>query len=468
MGIDCKAKTLFDKVWAKRVITGEPGEAQLLYIDLHLIHEVTSPQAFSGLRMAGRKVRRPDLTFGTMDHNTPTIMEQRMNILDQISKAQLDALAVNCNEFGIELVDMFNENNGIVHMVGPEQGLPQPGKTVVCGDSHTATHGAFGAIAFGIGTSEVEHVLATQTIWQKKPKTMGIEVTGKLQKGVYAKDIILHIIKTYGIGLGNGYAFEFFGDTIRDLSMEERMTICNMAIEGGGKSGIIAPDETTFNYVKGKRFAPLGEEWDKKLKEWKELYTDSVDAFDEYIKVDVNNLEPQVTWGTNPEMGMNITDSFPNIKNINDEKAYEYMGLTPGDSPFDIPLKHVFIGSCTNGRLSDLEIVAKIVKGKKVHPNIKAMVVPGSQIVKRAAEENGIAKILQDAGFEWRESGCSTCLGMNPDLIPSGEHCASTSNRNFEGRQGKGARTHLVSPAMAAAAAIHGKFIDVRNLEEIK
>ena len=468
MGIDCKAKTLFDKVWEKHVITGEPGEAQLLYIDLHLIHEVTSPQAFSGLRMAGRKVRRPDLTFGTMDHNTPTIMEQRMNILDQISKAQLDALAVNCNEFGIELVDMFNENNGIVHMVGPEQGLTQPGKTVVCGDSHTATHGAFGAIAFGIGTSEVEHVLATQTIWQKKPKTMGIEVTGKLQKGVYAKDIILHIIKTYGIGLGNGYAFEFFGDTIRDLSMEERMTICNMAIEGGGKSGIIAPDETTFNYVKGKRFAPLGEEWDKKLKEWKELYTDSVEAFDEYIKVDVNNLEPQVTWGTNPEMGMNITDRFPNIKNINDEKAYEYMGLIPGDSPFDIPLKHVFIGSCTNGRLSDLEIVAKIVKGKKVHTNIKAMVVPGSQIVKRVAEENGIAKILQDAGFEWRESGCSTCLGMNPDLIPSGEHCASTSNRNFEGRQGKGARTHLVSPAMAAAAAIHGKFIDVRNLEEIK
>jgi len=420
-------KTLFDKVWEKHVITGEPGEAQLLYIDLHLIHEVTSPQAFSGLRIAGRKVRRPDLTFGTMDHNTPTIMADRMNIKDKVSKAQLDALSANCKEFGIELVDMFNENNGIVHMVGPEQGLTQPGKTVVCGDSHTATHGAFGALAFGIGTSEVEHVLATQTIWQKKPKTMGIEITGELQKGVYAKDIILHIIKTYGIGLGNGYAFEFFGDTIRNMSMEGRMTICNMAIEGGGKSGIIAPDETTFEYVKGRRFAPKGEEFDKKVAEWKELYTDSVDAFDKYIKVDVSNLEPQVTW-----------------------------------------VKHVFIGSCTNGRLADLEIAAKIVKGKKVAPNITAVVVPGSQLVKKAAEENGIAQIFKDAGFEWREAGCSTCLGMNPDLIPSGEHCASTSNRNFEGRQGKGARTHLVSPAMAAAAAIYGKFMDVRELDEVK
>ena len=463
-----KPKTLFDKVWEKHVITGEPEEAQLLYIDLHLIHEVTSPQAFSGLRIAGRKVRRPDLTFGTMDHNTPTIMSQRLDIKDKISKAQLDALAANCKEFGIELVDMFNESNGIVHMVGPEQGLTQPGKTVVCGDSHTATHGAFGAIAFGIGTSEVEHVLATQTIWQKKPKTMGIEITGKLQKGVYAKDIILHIIKTYGIGLGNGYAFEFFGDTIRGLSMEERMTICNMAIEGGGKSGIIAPDETTFEYVRGRRFAPEGEEFEKKVAEWKELYTDSVEAFDKHIKVDVSNLEPQVTWGTNPEMGINVTETFPEIKDHNDEKAYEYMGLKPGQTPFDIPLKHVFIGSCTNGRLSDLEIAAKIVKGKKVAPNITAVVVPGSQIVKKMAEENGIAQILKDAGFEWREAGCSTCLGMNPDLIPAGEHCASTSNRNFEGRQGKGARTHLVSPAMAAAAAIYGKFVDVRELEEVK
>lgn len=455
-------KTLFDKVWEKHVVEGIEGEAQLLYIDLHLIHEVTSPQAFSGLRIAGRKVRRPDLTFGTMDHNTPTIMEERTNIKDEISKAQLDALANNCKEFGVELVDMFNENNGIVHMVGPEQGLTLPGKTIVCGDSHTATHGAFGAIAFGIGTSEVEHVLATQTIWQKKPKTMGIEITGKLQKGVYAKDIILYIIKTYGIGLGNGYAFEFFGDTIRNLSMEERMTICNMAIEAGGKSGIIAPDEITFEYIKGRRFTPKGEDLEKKIKEWKELYTDSVEAFDKYIKIDVNNLVPQVTWGTNPEMGIDITGTFPEIKDINDEKAYEYMELKPNQSPYDIPLKHVFIGSCTNGRLSDLEIVAKIVEGKKVAENIKAVVVPGSQIVKRMAEEKGIAKILIDAGFEWREAGCSTCLGMNPDLIPSGEHCASTSNRNFEGRQGKGARTHLVSPAMAAAAAINGKFVDVR------
>ncbi len=462
-----KPKTLFDKVWEKHIITGEVGEAQLLYIDLHLIHEVTSPQAFSGLRIAGRKVRRPDLTFGTMDHNTPTIMEQRLDIKDQVSKAQLEALSNNCKEFGIELVDMFDENNGIVHMVGPEQGLTLPGKTVVCGDSHTATHGAFGAIAFGIGTSEVEHVLATQTIWQKKPKTMGIEITGKLQKGVYAKDIILYIIKTFGIGLGNGYAFEFFGDTIRNLSMEERMTICNMAIEAGGKSGIIAPDEITFEYVKGRRFSPKGEELEKKIKEWKNLYTDSIEAFDKYIKVDVNNLVPQVTWGTNPEMGVDITGTFPEIRDIDDKKAYEYMDLAPNQSPFDIPLKHVFIGSCTNGRLSDLEIVAKIVKGKKVADNITAVVVPGSQIVKRMAEEKGIAQILIEAGFEWREAGCSTCLGMNPDLIPSGEHCASTSNRNFEGRQGKGARTHLVSPAMAAAAAIYGRFVDVRKLENL-
>ncbi len=461
-------KTLFDKVWEKHVITGNEGEAQLLYIDLHLIHEVTSPQAFSGLRIAGRRVRRPDLTFGTMDHNTPTIMADRYNIADETSKAQLDALKRNCEEFGVELADMFNERNGIVHMVGPELGLTLPGKTVVCGDSHTATHGAFGAIAFGIGTSEVEHVLATQTLWQKKPKTMGIEITGKLQKGVYAKDIILHLIKTYGIGLGNGYAFEFFGDTIKSLSMEERMTICNMAIEAGGKSGIIAPDEITFEYIKGREFSPKDEELEKKIKEWKELYTDDILAFDEYIKLDVSTLVPQVTWGTNPEMGMNITDTFPEVKDLNYEKAYKYMDLKPGDSPKNISLKHVFIGSCTNGRLSDLEVVAKIVKGKKVHSNIKAVIVPGSQMVKKQAEEKGFAKIFLDAGFEWREAGCSTCLGMNPDLIPSGEHCASTSNRNFEGRQGKGARTHLVSPAMAAAAAIHGHFIDVRELEEVQ
>ena len=461
-------KTLFDKVWEKHVITGNEGEAQLLYIDLHLIHEVTSPQAFSGLRIAGRRVRRPDLTFGTMDHNTPTIMADRYNIADETSKAQLDALKRNCEEFGVELADMFNERNGIVHMVGPELGLTLPGKTVVCGDSHTATHGAFGAIAFGIGTSEVEHVLATQTLWQKKPKTMGIEITGKLQKGVYAKDIILHLIKAYGIGLGNGYAFEFFGDTIKSLSMEERMTICNMAIEAGGKSGIIAPDEITFEYIKGREFSPKDEELEKKIKEWKELYTDDILAFDEYIKLDVSTLVPQVTWGTNPEMGMNITDTFPEVKDLNCEKAYKYMDLKPGDSPKNISLKHVFIGSCTNGRLSDLEVVAKIVKGKKVHPNIKAVIVPGSQMVKKQAEEKGFAKIFLDAGFEWREAGCSTCLGMNPDLIPGGEHCASTSNRNFEGRQGKGARTHLVSPAMAAAAAIHGHFIDVREVEEVQ
>ena len=461
-------KTLFDKVWEKHIITGNEGEAQLLYIDLHLIHEVTSPQAFSGLRIAGRSVRRPDLTFGTMDHNTPTIMTDRYNIADETSKAQLEALKRNCEEFGVELADMFNERNGIVHMVGPELGLTLPGKTVVCGDSHTATHGAFGAIAFGIGTSEVEHVLATQTLWQKKPKTMGIEITGKLQKGVYAKDIILHLIKTYGIGLGNGYAFEFFGDTIKSLSMEERMTICNMAIEAGGKSGIIAPDEITFEYIKGREFSPKDEELEKKIKEWKELYTDDVSAFDEYIKLDVSNLVPQVTWGTNPEMGMNITDTFPEIKDLNYEKAYKYMDLTPGDSPKNIHLKHVFIGSCTNARLSDLELAAKFVKGKHIAPTLTAIVVPGSRPVKKEAERLGLDKIFMDAGFEWRDPGCSMCLGMNPDHVPEGVHCASTSNRNFEGRQGYGARTHLCSPAMAAAAAIAGKFVDVRDMPEVQ
>lgn len=459
-------KTLFDKVWDKHVITGKTGEAQLLYIDLHLLHEVTSPQAFSGLRLQNRNVRRPDLCFATMDHNTPTTLEERKFIKDSFSRAQLEALKNNCNEFGIELADMNDERNGIVHTVGPEQGLTQPGKTIVCGDSHTATHGAFGAIAFGIGTSEVEHVLATQTLWQKKPKTMGVKITGKLPKGVYAKDIILHFIKKYGVAIGNGYAFEFYGDTIDSLDMESRLTICNMAIEAGGKSGIIAPDKKTFEYLKGRPYAPNDKNLKNMISQWEDLKTDSFEAFDKIITLDVSNLEPQITWGTSPEMGMNITDSFPEIKDSNDKKAYEYMGLTPGDLPKSIPLKHVFIGSCTNGRLSDLKIAASYIKGRTINPNISGIVVPGSQIVKRQAEELGIDKIFKDAGFQWRESGCSSCLGMNPDLIPFGEHCASTSNRNFEGRQGNGARTHLVSPAMAVLAAIYGHFIDSRFEKE--
>ncbi|WP_203522463.1 2-isopropylmalate synthase [Fusobacterium sp. IOR10] len=461
-------KTLFDKIWDNHVIIGKTGEAQLLYIDLHLLHEVTSPQAFSGLKLKNRTVRKPELCFATMDHNTPTTVEERKCIKDPFSQAQLDALENNCKEFGVELAHMNDERNGIVHTVGPEQGLTQPGKTIVCGDSHTATHGAFGAIAFGIGTSEVEHVLATQTLWQKKPKTMGVKITGNLPKGVYAKDIILHFIKTYGVAVGNGYAFEFFGDTIENLDMESRLTICNMAIEAGGKSGIIAPDEKTFEYLKGRPYAPNEEEWENMLSKWKMLKTDSPEAFDKIINLDVSNLEPQITWGTSPEMGMNITDTFPIIKDINDKKAYEYMGLTPGASPESIPLKHVFIGSCTNGRLSDLKIAASYIKGRKINPNISGIVVPGSQIIKKQAEELGIDKIFKDAGFQWRESGCSSCLGMNPDLIPYGEHCASTSNRNFEGRQGNGARTHLISPAMAVLAAIYGHFIDARfEIEEV-
>lgn len=456
-------KTLFDKVWEKHVITGEEEKAQLLYIDLHLLHEVTSPQAFSGLRMKNRKVRRSELAFATMDHNTPTTKEERENIKDEVSKAQLEALRKNCKEFDIELADMNDKRNGIVHIVGPEQGLTQPGKTIVCGDSHTATHGAFGAIAFGIGTSEVEHVLATQTIWQKKPKNMGVKITGKLPKGVYAKDVILYFIKKYGVSVGTGYAFEFFGDTVENMDMEERLTICNMAIEAGGKCGIIAPDNKTFEYLKTKPFAPKGTEWERKLKEWKELHTDSIEAFDRVIEFDISNLAPQVTWGTTPEMGVDICENLPDIKDENDRKAYEYMGLKPGISPENILIQHVFIGSCTNGRLSDLMAAASYIRGRKVAKDVTAVVVPGSQIVKSEAEQLGIDKIFKEAGFQWREAGCSSCLGMNPDLIPSGEHCASTSNRNFEGRQGKGARTHLVSPAMAALAAIHGHFVDSRK-----
>ncbi|ENY5532485.1 3-isopropylmalate dehydratase large subunit [Staphylococcus pseudintermedius] len=454
-------RTLFDKIWDQHTITGQQGEPQLLYIDLHLIHEVTSPQAFEGLRMQKRTLRRPDLTFGTLDHNVPTV--DIFNIKDDIANKQIQALQQNCKDFNVTLFDMGSDEQGIVHMVGPEMGLTQPGKTIVCGDSHTATHGAFGAIAFGIGTSEVEHVFATQTLWQTKPKNLKINVTGQLPKGVYAKDIILHLINQHGVDFGTGYALEFAGETIRNLSMEGRMTICNMAIEAGAKYGLIQPDNTTFAYLEGRRYAQNIED---KLDDWRKLYSDDDAQFDKIIELDVSTLEPQVTWGTSPEMGVSFSTPFPEIQNVNDERAYQYMGLKPGQLATDIPLGYVFLGSCTNARISDLVEASHIVKGNQVHENIAAIVVPGSRQVKKEAEAMGLDTIFKDAGFEWREPGCSMCLGMNPDQVPAGVHCASTSNRNFEGRQGKGARTHLVSPAMAAAAAIHGRFVDVRKVVE--
>ncbi|MDU0383444.1 3-isopropylmalate dehydratase large subunit [Staphylococcus pseudintermedius] len=454
-------RTLFDKIWDQHTITGQQDEPQLLYIDLHLIHEVTSPQAFEGLRMQKRTLRRPDLTFGTLDHNVPTI--DIFNIKDDIANKQIQALQQNCKDFNVTLFDMGSDEQGIVHMVGPEMGLTQPGKTIVCGDSHTATHGAFGAIAFGIGTSEVEHVFATQTLWQTKPKNLKINVTGQLPKGVYVKDIILHLINQHGVDFGTGYALEFAGETIRNLSMEGRMTICNMAIEAGAKYGLIQPDNTTFAYLEGRRYAQNIED---KLDDWRKLYSDDDAQFDKIIELDVTALEPQVTWGTSPEMGVSFSTPFPEIQNVNDERAYQYMGLKPGQLATDIPLGYVFLGSCTNARISDLVEASHIVKGNQVHENITAIVVPGSRQVKKEAEAMGLDTIFKDAGFEWREPGCSMCLGMNPDQVPAGVHCASTSNRNFEGRQGKGARTHLVSPAMAAAAAIHGRFVDVRKVVE--
>ncbi len=453
------SRTLFDKLWDRHVITGPEGEPQLLYVDLHLIHEVTSPQGFDGLRETNRPVRRPDKTIATVDHNVPT--EDIFNIKDLISKKQIEALQKNCEEFNIPLMDIGTANQGIVHMVGPELGATQPGKIVVCGDSHTATHGAFGAMAFGIGSSEVEHVFATQSIWQKKPKSMGVKITGKLPAGVYAKDIILHLIATYGAAFGSGYAIEFYGDTVEALTMEERMTICNMSIEFGAKIGMMAPDQTTYDYLRGRRYAP--ENMEKAIADWETLKSDPDAVYDTDIAIDVSDLAPYVTWGTNPGMGVQFGEKFPEIQDKNDERAYNYMDLQPGQTAEEIPLGFVFIGSCTNARLSDLIEAAKYVKGGKVPAHIQAMVVPGSRTVRDAAAELGLDKIFIDAGFEWREPGCSACLGMNPDKVPAGVHCASTSNRNFEGRQGKGSRTHLVSPAMAGAAAVNGKFVDIRK-----
>ena len=464
-------KNIIDKVWEQHVVHREDGKPDLLYIDLHLIHEVTSPQAFEGLRLAGRKVRRTDLCFATMDHNVPT--KNLPTINDPIAKKQIMTLAENAKEFDIELADIGHPDQGIVHVIGPELGLTQPGKTIVCGDSHTATHGAFGAIAFGIGTSEVEHVLSTQTLWQLKPPTMEIRVNGKLGVGVTAKDIILAIIAKWGIGVGTGYIVEYTGEAIRKLSMEERMTICNMSIEAGAKAGLISPDETTVEFLRGRRHAPQGEKFEEAAKYWLSLASDTDANYDVVLEIEADEIEPIVTWGTNPAMGVGVSKKVPTTADYDNEadkaaldKALAYMDLQAGQKITDIEIQHVFIGSCTNSRINDLRAAAEIVKGEKLAPGVKGIVVPGSWSTKAQAEKEGLDKIFLAAGFEWRESGCSACLGMNEDIIPSGERCASTSNRNFEGRQGAGARTHLVSPAMAAAAAIHGRFVDVRKLQK--
>jgi len=464
-------KNIIEKVWEQHVVHREEGKPDLLYIDLHLIHEVTSPQAFEGLRLAGRKVRRTDLSFATMDHNVPT--KNLPTINDPIAKKQIMTLAENANEFGIELADIGHPDQGIVHVIGPELGLTQPGKTIVCGDSHTATHGAFGAIAFGIGTSEVEHVLSTQTLWQLKPPTMEIRVNGELGVGVTAKDIILAIIAKWGIGVGTGHIVEYTGEAIRKLSMEERMTICNMSIEAGAKAGLISPDETTVEFLRGRRHVPQGERFEEAAKYWLSLASDADAAYDVVLEIDAQEIEPIVTWGTNPAMGVGVSKTVPTAADYDNDtdksalnKALKYMDLQEGQKITDIEIQHVFIGSCTNSRINDLRAAAEIVKGEKLAPGVKGIVVPGSWSTKRQAEEEGLHQIFLDAGFEWRESGCSACLGMNEDVIPAGERCASTSNRNFEGRQGAGARTHLVSPAMAAAAAIHGRFVDVRKLQK--
>jgi 3-isopropylmalate/(R)-2-methylmalate dehydratase large subunit len=467
------AKTLFEKIWDLHVVKEDDGRS-LLYVDRHLVHEVTSPQAFDGLRMNKRKVRRTDLTFATMDHNVPT-SNRSLPILDQTSATQIKTLERNCKEFGIELFDINSPNQGIVHVIGPELGITLPGTTIVCGDSHTSTHGAFGALAFGIGTSDVEHVLATQCIWMEKPKTFEIKVKGKRKNhhAITAKDIILSIIRQIGTAGGTGTIFEYRGETISELSMEQRMTICNMSIEGGARAGLVAPDEKTFDYLKGRKYVPKN--YDKLVEYWREnLKTDNNARFDKSFTLHADAIAPQVSWGTNPAMTVDVTGKVPFPEeyakgNPEEEKAatkaLQYMGLKSGTLITNIDLDRVFIGSCTNSRLEDLTEAAKIVKGNKVSSKVRAMIVPGSQHVKKQAEELGLDKIFKDAGFEWRESGCSMCLGMNPDILSADERCASTSNRNFEGRQGAGGRTHLVSPVMAAAAAIQGHFVDVRELD---
>jgi len=461
------SRTLFEKVWDGHVVTAPSGQSPLLYVDLHLVHEVTSPQAFEGLRVAGRKVRSTERTIATVDHNIPT--EPRGTpILDPIAKKQIETLQQNCRYFGIRLFDTDSPEQGIVHVIGPELGFTQPGMTIVCGDSHTSTHGAFGALAFGIGTSEVEHVLATQCLPQRKPKTMLIQVNGKLGDGVSAKDLALGIIGKIGTDGATGHVIEYAGEAVRALSMEGRMTLCNMSIEAGARAGMIAPDETTFAYMKGRRFVPQEPDWDAAVARWRALPSDPGARFDRVVEIDASELAPFVTWGTSPGMVVPITARVPDLPANGSDRAsaqrmLEYMGLKPGTPMEQIKVDRVFIGSCTNSRIEDLRAAAKVAKGHKVASGVRAMVVPGSQKIKQVAEQEGLNKIFQDAGFEWRESGCSMCLGMNPDTLNPGERCASTSNRNFEGRQGRGGRTHLVSPMMAAAAAIAGHFTDIRN-----
>ena len=464
-----KPRTLFEKIWDKHLIASIDAETNLLFIDMHLVHEVTSPQAFDSLRISNRKVKFPELTLATVDHGVPT-SNRALGIKDPLSKKQIDALEDNCKEFGVTIYGVNDPRQGIVHVIGPEQGITQPGMTIVCGDSHTATHGAFGALAFGIGTSEVEHVLATQTLAMNKPKTMKVEVVGELNETITPKDVILGIIRKIGTGGGAGHVIEYSGDAIKKMSMENRMTICNMSIEGGARAGMIAPDEITYEYLKNKNFAPKNDDWDKAINEWKELYSDDDAEFDKTIKINVNDLKPSISWGTNPSQVIFIDEVIPSPNSFQNEadkeaaeRALEYMDLKPGQKFDDISLDRVFIGSCTNGRLEDLRAAAKVIEGKKVHENINAMVVPGSTLVKKQAEEEGLDEIFINAGFDWREAGCSMCLGMNPDILQPGERCASTSNRNYEGRQGVGGRTHLVSPQMAAAAAINGYFVDIRE-----
>ena len=462
-------ETLFEKLWKRHVVCEEAGEPTLLYVDLHLVHEVTSAQAFEGLRLGGRRVRRPELTVATMDHNVPTLPGP---ISDDLARAQLEALRANCEEFGITLHATGSGHEGIVHVIGPELGLTQPGKLIVCGDSHTSTHGAFGALAFGIGTSEVEHVLATQTLLQQKPRTMLLEISGTLPQALTAKDLILGAIGQVGVGGGVGYAVEYAGEAIRGLSMEQRMTVCNMSIEWGARAGMVAPDDTTFAYLEGRPHAPQAAEWKRAVEDWRALASDPGATYDTHVVVDVDDLVPQVTWGTNPGMVVPVTGSVPDpasYESADDraaaERALAYMGLRPGQRIEGLAIDRVFIGSCTNARIEDLRAAAAVVAGRTVDPRVEALVVPGSASVRRQAEREGLDRVFLDAGFDWRLAGCSMCLGMNPDILRPGERCASTSNRNFEGRQGRGGRTHLVSPQMAAAAALHGRFVDVRTLE---
>ena len=464
------ANTLFEKVWENHQIS-ETDQATLLYIDRHLVHEVTSPQAFDGLRLSNRKVRQPKLSFATVDHNVPT--ENQHDIRDPLSKRQVETLRANCREFGVTLLDIGSGKQGIVHVIGPELGLTLPGQTIVCGDSHTSTHGAFGALAFGIGTSEVEHVLATQTLWQGiRPQSLGIEVQGRLANGMEPKDIILAIIREIGTGGGTGCVIEYYGEAISALSMEGRMTVCNMSIEAGARAGLIAPDDVTFQYVSSgdRPYAPKGAALEQAIAQWRTLKTDDPAKFNRRVTIDASKLVPQVTWGTNPGMTVDVTGVIPDPSNVpfasrgDAERALEYMGLRPGAPITEIPIDVVFIGSCTNGRIEDLRSAAQVFKGRRVSQTVRALVVPGSEAVRRQAEAEGLDQIFKNAGAEWREAGCSMCLAMNPDKLTPGQRAASTSNRNFEGRQGPGGRTHLVSPAMAAAAAVHGRFVDVRAL----